>query len=100
VNPQIRFALEHAEQASLDDLERVGLQIREEEAQTIFRCRQGAMLVDGKPARGPGCPIEAPRRHMRLERRFKGWDQDLKLLERQAGHIQKLRRARLRIGKR
>jgi len=98
VNPQIRFALEHAEQPSLDHLERGGLQRREEEEESIFRCRQRAMLVDGKPAGGAGCPIEAPRRPMRLERRFKGRDQDLKLLQGQAGEIQKLRRARLRIG--
>jgi len=36
---------------------------------------------------------------MRLERDLEGRDQDLKLLERQAGEIQKLYRARLRIGK-
>src|SRR5467141_5107865 len=65
----------------------------------IFRCRHRAMLVDGTSAGRPGCPIEAPRRHMRLERDLEGRDQDLKLLERQAGKIQKLRRARLHIGK-
>ncbi len=74
-------ALAHAEQASLDDLERVSLEIGEEEEQSLFRRRSGTVLVHGKPAGGPGFSIEAPRRHRRLERRLEGRDQDLQLLE-------------------
>jgi hypothetical protein len=99
VDPLIGFALEHAKQAPMHHLEGVGLEVGQEEEQAIFRCRQRAILVDGKSAGRPGCPIEAPRRHMRLERDLEGRDQDLKFLERQAGEIQKLCRARLRIGK-
>ena len=44
VDPLIRFALAHAEQASLDHLERVGLQVGQEEEEAIFRCRQGQCL--------------------------------------------------------
>ena len=46
VNPLIGFALAHAEQAPLDHLEGVGLQVGENEEQPIFRRRQGAVLVD------------------------------------------------------
>jgi len=97
VNPLIRFALTHAEQASLDDLERVGLQVGEQKEQPICRRRQGAALVDGKLASGPGFPIEAPRGHMRVKRRLKGWDELLKLVESQAREIQELCGAGLQI---
>jgi len=99
VDPLIGFALAHAKQASLDHLEAVGLQVREQEEQPIFWRRQGAVLIDAKLAGGPGFPIEAPRRHVGLKRRLKGRDQLLKLVEGQAGEIQELRRARLHIGK-
>ena len=91
VDPLMRFPLEHAEQASLHHLQGGGREGGEEEEEPVFRRRQGAVLVDGKAARGAGCSIEAPRRHMRLERRFKGREQELKLLKRQARQIQKLR---------
>jgi len=41
------FALEHAKQAPLHHLEGVGLEVGEEEEESIFRCRQRTMLVDG-----------------------------------------------------
>jgi hypothetical protein len=87
VAPLIRFALEHAEQASLDHLEGVGLEVGEEEEQPVCRRRQGAVLIDGKPAGGAGFSIEAPRRHMGLERGLEGRDQLLKLVERHAREI-------------
>jgi hypothetical protein len=93
------FALAHAEQASLDDLEAVRLQVREQEEQPVFRRREGAVLIDGKLAGGAGFPIEAPRRHVGLERRLKGRNELLKLVEGQAGEIQKFRCTRLHIGK-
>src|SRR3989442_11525812 len=51
------------------------------------------------PQRRGTRPIEAPRRHPCLERRLKGRDQLLKLVEGQAGEIQELRGARLQVGK-
>jgi|GEM_PF-5886992 len=98
MNPLIGFALAHAEQASLDHLERISFQVDEDEEQPIFRCREGAVLVHGEPARSPGLPIEAPRRHMRLECRLERRDQLLKLVEGQTGEIQELRGAGLQIG--
>src|SRR5713101_2623803 len=98
MNPLISFALAHAEQAPLHHLECIGFQVGEQEEQPIFRRRQGAVLIDGKLASGPGFPVEAPRRHMRVKRRLERRDQDLKLLESQAGEIQELRGAGLQIG--
>jgi hypothetical protein len=98
VNPSIGFALHHPEQAPLHDLERLRFQGDQDKQEPIFRCRQGAVLVDGKPARGPRLPIHAPRRHPGVERRLEGWDQLLKLVERQAREIQERYRAGLQRG--
>ena len=98
MDPLIGFALAHAEQAPLDHLEAVCLQVREQEEQPVFRRRQGAVFVHGKLTGGAGFPIEAPRRHVGLERRLEGRDEELKLVERQAGEIEELCRAGLHIG--
>jgi hypothetical protein len=90
VDPLIGFTLPHAKQASLHHLEGIGLQIREDEEEPLFRCPQGAVLLHAKLAGGPGFPIEPPLAHMRLERGLKGRDQELKLVERQAGEIEEL----------
>src|SRR5882672_7719524 len=80
-------------------LEGIGLQVDQDKQEPIFRCRQGTVLVDSKPARGPRLPIHAPCRHLGVERRLEGRDQLLKLVERQAGEIQDLHRAGLQLGK-
>src|SRR5262249_6986238 len=49
-------------------------------------------------ARSPGFPIHPPRRHLALERRLEGWDQLLKLVQRQAREIQELYRTGLQLG--
>jgi len=74
VNPSIGFALDHPEHASLHDLEGRRFQGDQDKQEPIFRCRQGAVLVHGKPARGPRLPIHPPRRHPGVERRLEGWD--------------------------
>jgi hypothetical protein len=51
-----------------------------------------------KPARGPRFPIHPPGRHPGVERGLERRDQLLKLIERQAGHIQKLCGAILHVG--
>ncbi len=98
MNPLIRFALTHTEEASLDHLEAVRLQVREQEEQPVFWRWQGTVAIDGKLAGGPGFPIEPPHGHMRLERGLKGWDKLLKLVERQTREIQELRGAILHVG--
>src|SRR6266851_3749921 len=57
------------------------------------------MESDAETAGRPGLPVEAPRRHMGVERGLKGRDELLKLVEGQAGEIQELRRAGLHSGK-
>jgi hypothetical protein len=59
VHPLIRFALAHAKQAPLHHLEGRGFQGDQNEEQPICGGRQGAVLIDGKLAGGPGLPIEA-----------------------------------------
>jgi hypothetical protein len=98
VNPLIGFALAHPEQASLDHLQGVGFDVGQNKKERIFGCRQGAVALDGKLAGRPGFAIEPPYGHMRLEGRLKGWDQLLKLVEGQAGQIQKLCGAVLHVG--
>src|SRR5499433_601558 len=98
MDPLIGFALAHAEQAPLDHLERIGFQVREDEEQAIFRRRERTGLVHREPTGGARFPIEAPHCKMLLERRLKGRDEELKLVERQAGEIEELCRARLHIG--
>jgi len=90
VDPLIGFALDHAEQAPLDHLEGIGFEVDQDEEEPIFWCREGAVFVDGKPARGAGFPIHPPGRHPGVERGLEGRNQLLKLLERQAGEIQEL----------
>jgi hypothetical protein len=98
VNPLIGFALAHPKQASLDHLEAVGLEVREQKEQAIFGGGQGAILVDAKLAGGAGFAIESPPPHVGLEGGLKGRYQLLKLVEGQAGQIEEFHRARLHIG--
>jgi len=88
VNPLIGFALAHAAQAPVHHLERIGLEVDQNEEQSIFRRWQGTVLVDREPAGDARLPIEAPRGEMRLERRLEGRDSLVKLIEHQAGQIQ------------
>jgi hypothetical protein len=98
VHAWIRCALAHAKPAPVHHLEGRGLQGEPHAAQPIFGCRQGAVLVDRKPAGGPRFPVEAPRRHRRVERRLKGRDEALKRVAQQAGPIQERRGAGLHPG--
>jgi hypothetical protein len=74
-----------------------GLQVGEHEEQPIFRRCQRAGPIDGEPAGGSRFAIEAPRRHVVLERRLEGRDQGLKLLQGQTGEVQELRGAGLHV---
>src|SRR5437870_7100760 len=98
MNPLIRFALPHAEQASLDDVERIRFQVGQHKQEPVFGRPQGAVLIDGKSACGARFSIEAPCRHPCVERCLKGRDQLRKLVEGQAGDIQELCGARLQLG--
>jgi hypothetical protein len=95
MDPLIGFALDHPEQAPVHHLEWIGFEVGQDEQEPVFRCQEGAVFVDGKPARGPRFPIHPPGRHPGVERGLEGRDQLLKLVERQAGEIQELHRAGL-----
>jgi hypothetical protein len=90
VNPLIRFALTHAKQTPVHHLERIGFQVDQNEEQAIFWRRERTVLVHREPAGGPGFPIEAPRRHVCLERGLEGRDQHLKSLQGQTREIEEL----------
>jgi hypothetical protein len=79
-------------------LEGIGLQVDQNEQEAIFRCREGAIVINSKPARRPRFPIEPPGRHPGVERGLEGRDQLLKLVERQAREIQELHWAGLELG--
>ena len=79
-------------------LERIGLQVDQNEEQAIFRGRKRTALVHREPAGDPRLPIEAPRGHMRLERGLEWRDQLLEFVQGQAGQIQELRGAILHVG--
>jgi hypothetical protein len=81
----------HPEHASLDRLERVGLQIGEREEQ--LPAPPTGNSDKRKPARGPRIAVQTPHRHMGLKRRLEGRKQNLELFEGQAGEIQELRGA-------
>jgi hypothetical protein len=88
-------ALDHAAEAPVHHLECVGFEGDQDEQEPVFWCWEGAIFVDGKPARGPRFPIHSPYRHTGLKRGLEGRDELLKLIERQAGEIQELHRVRL-----
>src|SRR5262249_19080338 len=98
VDPLVGLALAHAEQAPLHHLEAVGLHISQNKQESILRGRQRAVLVHAKLAGRPRLPIEAPRRHMRVERRLEGREEQLKLVEGPTGEIQELHGTGLQIG--
>ena len=98
VDPLIGFTLLHAEQASLHHLEGIRFEIDQDEEESIFWRWEGAVLLHTKSTSGSRLPIKAPRRHVRLERDLKGWDELLKLVKGQTGQIEELHGAGLYVG--
>src|SRR5712691_2117721 len=98
VHPLVGFALAHPKHAPVDHLERRGLEVGQDKQQPGFGGRQGAVLRDGKPARGPRLPIQAPHRPPGLKRGREGQDHLLQLVEGHTGAIQALHRAGLQHG--
>jgi hypothetical protein len=83
---------------SLNDLERVGLQIDQDTQQPIFRHGQRTVLIGRVPTGAAWSSIEAPVGHMGLERHFKRRHQLFKLLHGETGQIEHLGRVVLEIG--
>ena len=98
MNPLMGFALAHAKQSPLHDLERIGLQVDQDKQQPILGGGQWTVLVGRLSANSTRLPVEAPVGHMGLERGLKGRHQLLKLVHRETGQIEYLCRAGLEIG--
>src|SRR6266511_1689494 len=94
----MRLTLAHPEQSPVHHLEGVSFQVDQEKQQPIFWRRQRTVLIGRLPAGGARFPIEAPVGHRSLKHGFKGRNQPLKLLQRQAGQVQHLRGAGLHVG--
>jgi hypothetical protein len=97
MNPLMGFALTHAEESSLHDLERIGLQIDEDKQEPILGRRQRAVAVGGVPTGGAWLSIETPCGQMGLEGGLKRGHSLPKLLQRETGQIEHLGRAALKI---
>jgi hypothetical protein len=98
MNPLMGRALTHPEEASLDDLQGIGLQVDQDTPQALRRGWQWTVPVGGGPPGHTRLPIKAPFSQMSLERGRKGRHQRLKLLSGQAGQIAQFGRASLKIG--
>src|SRR5215475_3959555 len=55
-----------------------GFEVDQDEQEPVFRCQEGAVFVDGKPAHGPRFPIHPPGRHPGVERGLEGRDELVK----------------------
>jgi hypothetical protein len=91
------FALAHAKQSPLHDLERIGLQVDQDTQQPILGRRQWAVLVGGIPTGDARLPVEPPGHHMGLVGGLNGWHQVPKLLQRETGQIEHLGQTGLEI---
>jgi hypothetical protein len=92
------LTLAHAEQSSLDNLERIGLQVDQDTQQPILRGRQRTVPVGRVLPGHARLPIEAPGGHVALIRGLKGKDQLLKFVHGETSQIQDLCRACLESG--
>jgi hypothetical protein len=97
MNPLMSCALTPAEESSLHDLERRGLQIDEDTQEPILGRRQRAVAVGGVPTGGTWLSIETPYGQMGLEGGLKPGHELPKLLQRETGQIEPLGRAALKI---
>jgi len=87
MNPVIRLRLAHPEQAPMERLNRMLLEVDQNEQQTICRCRQGAVLIGRVSSRLPAPSMQGPCGHVLQERCLKGGNQRLKLVHGQARQI-------------
>ena len=90
MNPLIRFALAHAEQASVHHLEGISLEVGEQEEQPVFRGGQGASHIDGEATGRPGFPSSCPAAICAWNAASKGGTRTSNSSEGQAGEIQEL----------
>jgi hypothetical protein len=90
MNPLGRLGLAHPEQAPMEDLRGVLLEVDQDEQQPIFRSRQRTVLIGRVAAGLPLPPMQGPCTHGVSERRLKGGYQGGKLVHghaRQVSHL-------------
>ena len=90
MNPVIRLRLAHPEQAPMERLQGMLLEVDQNEQQTVCRCRQGTVLIGRVASRLPEPSMKSPCGHVLQERRLKGGNQGLKLVYGQARQISHL----------
>jgi hypothetical protein len=87
MHPVIRLRLTHPEQASMEHLNRILLEIDENEQQTICWGRQGAVLIGRIFSRLSTWSKQRPFGHVSQERCLKRGKQRLKFVDGQARQI-------------
>ena len=92
MNPLRGFGLAHPEQAPMEHLRGILLQIDQDEQQSIFRGRQRTVRVGRIASRLSAPPMQGPFGHGAQEGRLTGGDQRRKLICGQAGQISQCRR--------
>jgi hypothetical protein len=87
MHPVIRLRLAHPEQAPMERLNSMLLEVDQHEQQPIFRCQEGAVLRGRVSSRPPAPSMKGPCGPVWQERRLKGGNQRLKLVHGQARQI-------------
>jgi hypothetical protein len=80
MNPLRCLGLAHPEQAPMEQLRGILLEVDQNEQQAIFRSRQRAVLIGRIASRQPAPPMERPFGHVVQKRRLKGGYQRSKLI--------------------
>jgi hypothetical protein len=87
MNPLRRLGLAPAEQAPMEHLNGILLEVDQHEQQSIFRCWQGAVLIGCVSSRLPVPPMQGPFGHVTQECHLKVGHQRCKLVHGQARQI-------------
>ena len=87
MNPLCRLGLAHAEQAPMQQLRGILLEVDQDKQQAIFRCWQWTVFIRGIAARLPRPSMEGPLSHVVQECCLKRGDQRCKLVDGQARQI-------------
>jgi len=87
MNPWRGLGLAHPEQAPMEQWRRMLLEVDQHKQQSIFRSRQGTVLLGRVTSRLPAPSMARPYGHVPQERRLKGGYQRRKLVHGQARQI-------------
>ena len=90
MNPLGRFGLAHAEQASMEQMNGMLLEVDQNKQETIFRCREQAVGRGRRASRLAAPSMQRPYGHVVQERGLTGRHQGRKLGHGQARQISSL----------